>query len=95
MHVISYKAIRDFVRKNPGARSSLDSWYRTAKSAKWQSLAEVRKQYSHADIVGKYTVFNVKKNDYRLITRIRYRSQTIFIISILSHREYDKGKWNK
>jgi mRNA interferase HigB len=44
-------------------------------------------------LVGRYTVFNIKKNSYRLITRIRYRGQTIFIIKILTHKQYDEGKW--
>lgn len=93
MHVISRKAIREFIKKHPDAEGSLASWYSEARKAKWKNLAEVRQQYSHADLVGAYTVFNIKKNSYRLITRIRYRGQTIFIIKILTHKQYDEGKW--
>ena len=93
MHIISRKAISEFIKEHPDAESSLDSWYREAKKARWSKLAEVKEQYSHADLVGRYTVFNIKKNSYRLITRIRYRGQTIFIIKILTHKRYDGGKW--
>jgi mRNA interferase HigB len=93
MHIISRKAIREFIKAYPDAESSLDSWYREAKKAKWQNLAELKEQYSHADLVGRYTVFNIRKNSYRLITRMHYRGQTIFIIKILTHKQYDGGKW--
>jgi mRNA interferase HigB len=55
--------------------------------------AEIRQIYPSADIVGKYTVFNIKGNNYRLIAEINYRSQTIFVRYILTHSEYDKNKW--
>ena len=75
----------------------LDSWFRTAKSAKWKTLEEVRRTYSHADgvPVGErvYTVFNISGNNFRLITEIHYDSQVILIRHVLTHAEYDKGNW--
>ncbi len=47
------------------------------------------------DFVESYTVFNIKGNEYRLITEINYKSQTIFIRYILTHTEYDEDKWKK
>jgi len=92
MNVISYAKIREFLTKYPDADSSLNSWYKAARRVNWQNLVEVKQMYSHADLVGRYTVFNIKGNDYRLITRIVYRSQTIFIIDVLTHKEYDNQK---
>ena len=93
MHIISRKKLLEFSKVHQNAGASLDTWYRTAKSAKWKNLVEVRKTYPSADIVGKYTVFNIKGNNYRLIAEINYRSQTIFVRYILTHSEYDKDKW--
>ncbi|NEO30669.1 MAG: type II toxin-antitoxin system HigB family toxin [Symploca sp. SIO3C6] len=93
MHIISRKALKDFSRKHPQSETSLDSWYRVAKEAQWSNLAEVKKTYPSADLVGKYVVFNIKGNDYRLIVSINFRSKTIFIKNILTHSDYDKGKW--
>jgi len=61
--------------------------------AKWKNLIDVREFYPHADRVSKYTVFNIKGNDYRLIVEINYRKQTIYIRFILTHPEYDREKW--
>jgi len=38
-------------------------------------------------------VFNIGGNKYRLIARIDYRGQQVFILYILTHKEYDKGDW--
>jgi len=89
MHVISFKRIREFFTRHRDAESSLNAWYKTTKKAAWQNLAELRKTYSSADLVGRYTVFSIGGNKYRLIARIVYRSQTIFVVSIMTHEEYD------
>ena len=73
---------------------ALDVWYRIAHRASWKSLADIRRVFPSADGVGKYTVFNIKGNSYRLITVIFY-SKTLFIREVLTHADYDKGDWNK
>ncbi len=91
MRVISKRAIRAFVRIHPGAREPLEHWWRITQRASWNSLAEVRNDFRHADIVGKYTVFNVAGNKYRVITSIKYPWQVVYIRHIMTHAEYDKG----
>ena len=93
MHIISRKKLLEFSQEHADAFTPLDDWYRITKSAIWQSLVEVRESFPHADIVGNFTVFNVKGNDYRLITEINYRKQTIYIRHVLSPKEYDRGRW--
>lgn len=95
MHVISRKALVYFSQIHPDAEIPLDAWYRIAKSAKWTNIVEVKKVYSHADRVAQYTVFNIKGNDYRLISEINYRSQVIFIRDILTHSEYSERRWKE
>jgi len=66
-----------------------------AKAARWTSLADVRRFYPAADVVGQYTVFNIKGNDYRVVTYINYRSQTVYVRHVLTHAEYSKGRWKR
>jgi len=66
-----------------------------AKHACWRSLVDVRQVYPHADFVDPFTVFNIKGNAYRLVTKIEYRWQMIFVKHLLTHAEYDKGDWKK
>jgi mRNA interferase HigB len=95
MHVISYKRIREFFSMHRDSRSSLAAWFKIVNKATWQNFADLRMEYPSADLVGRYTVFNIAGNKYRLISRIVYRSQTLFIVAILTHKEYDSGKWKE
>jgi mRNA interferase HigB len=95
MHVISYKRIREFFSTHRDAENSLTAWYKTAKKANWQNLAHLKSVYPSADLVGRYVVFNISGNKYRLIARIVYRSQTLFVVVVMTHEEYDLGKWKE
>jgi mRNA interferase HigB len=93
MNTLSLKTIRKFVKLYPDSESSLKAWFRMARKAQWRSLAEVRQTYPHADLVGRYTVFNIRGNHYRLIAEINYRFQQILIRAVLTHEDYDRDKW--
>ena len=93
MKVVSYKAIRDFVAIHPAALPALRHWHATTKYAAWQNIREVRADFPHADLVGRRTVFNVGGNAYRIIARINYTAQKVFVLHILTHAEYNKEKW--
>jgi len=95
MNVISFKRIREFNLVHPDSENSLRAWFTTQKKSHWRNLVELKETYPSADQVGRYTVFNIRGNKYRLISRIVYRSQTVFIVMILTHEEYDLGKWKK
>lgn len=72
-------------------KAALDAWYREVHRAKWRSPADVKRDYGVASIVGNdRVVFNIKGNDYRLVTAIDYRRQAIYIKWIGSHRNYDR-----
>ena len=90
MHVISRKALRDEVARHADLEVPLDAWYRIASKGEWKSLVDVRQTYSHADYQEPYTIFNIKGNSYRLIVKIEYRFNSIFIKHVLTHAEYDK-----
>jgi mRNA interferase HigB len=81
--------------KHADLSKPLDTWYRLAMKANWENIADVRKTYPLADPVGKYTVFNIKGNAYRLIVKIEYEYGLVFIKDVLTHAEYDKGAWKK
>jgi len=93
MRAISLPAIVPFSERHSDSLAPLLNWYRVTRRAKWASLAEVRHDFAHADIVGRRTVFNIHGNSYRLIARVNYRTQRVFILQILTHAEYDQGAW--
>ena len=93
VHVISKKAWRDAVVADATLEASIGAWHKIATDATWTSIVDVREVYPHADFVDPYTVFKIKGNAYRLIVKIEYRWQMIFVKHLLTHEEYDKGNW--
>jgi mRNA interferase HigB len=91
VRVISKPAILKFAERHPDALAPLMNWFRITRRADWSSMAEVRTDVAHADIVGRRTVFNVHGNDYRFIAPVNYRTKRVFILYILTHVEYSKG----
>ena len=50
---------------------------------------------SLADALGRRTVFNIHGNHYRLVARVNYKTQRVFILHILTHSLYSKGGWKR
>jgi mRNA interferase HigB len=94
--LISRKKVREAATRQRDLEAPLDVWFRIAKKASWQNLADVRKTFASADLVNRWTVFNVKGNRYRrLITEINYRSQRVYVRHVLTHAEYDREEWKQ
>ncbi|MBZ5649827.1 MAG: type II toxin-antitoxin system HigB family toxin [Acidobacteriia bacterium] len=95
MHVISRKTLREAEKKHGDLVVPLAVWFKVARGARWKHIEDVRKTYAAADPVGRYTVFNIKGNSYRLIVKMEYAKNRIYIKAVQTHAEYDKGAWNK
>ena len=93
VHIISRKRLKEAARQHADLESPLDTWFHITRRAAWKNIAEVRQTYPAADPVGKHTVFNIKGNSYRLVTEINYRTGRVFIRHVLTHQEYDEGRW--
>jgi len=95
MHIITRKRLNDFAEKHPDAKSALQHWYKLMKSRNFTSFADLRAIFPSADQVGNLTVFNIGGNKVRLIAAIHYNRRKVYIRAVLTHDEYDKGKWKE
>jgi mRNA interferase HigB len=95
MHVISRKKLKQAAVKHADLEGPLDAWFRIVKKATWTSLANVRQTFSSPDTVSKWTVFNVKGNQYRLIAEINFTYGRVYIRHVLTHAEYNRGGWKQ
>ena len=95
MRIIKRGALEQFWQRHPDAKASLEAWYGVVRKANWKTQAELKQVYHNADLVGRRTAFNTAGNKYRLITRVNYQSQRVFVLNLLTHAEYDKGAWNQ
>ena len=64
-----------------------------SRTVSWQAYADVKASFAAASIIGECVVFNIGGNKHRLISRIRYTSQKVFVLKVMTHREYDDDKW--
>ena len=95
MNVISKPGLLKLASKRPETLRWLTLWFKVAKKAEWRGLHEVRRQYPSADQVGDVLIFDVLGNQYRLMTRVNYSVQRIYVKALLNHREYDRKEWMK
>ena len=97
MRVISKARLKQFweIPGHEDAEGPLRAWYThvNSKTVAWQSWADIKADFSSASIVGSCIVFNIGGNQYRLITRILYVSQKVFVLKVMTHQEYDEDQW--
>jgi mRNA interferase HigB len=97
VRVIARNALLRFVASTVGhkdyraVKAALEAWFHEAREAEWKRPSDVKEFYRNASIVGAdRVVFNIKGNDYRLVTAIDYRRGIVFIKWLGSHKDYDK-----
>ena len=89
--VIAKRTIREFWEKHPDSKDYLQTWYETVKGANWHKPEDIKQFYATVSILkSSRVVFNIKGNDYRLVAKINYPKQWLFIRFIGTHKEYDK-----
>jgi len=97
MRVISKSRLRQFWESPEGqeAEGPLQAWYThvSNRTVSWYSWGDVKAEFGNASIVGNCIVFNIGGNKFRLITRILYPSQKVFVLRVMTHSEYDEDKW--
>ena len=97
MRVIARRTLRQFIESRKGyqdytaLKAALDAWFDEARKARWRSTADVKRLYATASIVtADRIVFNIKGNDYRLVTAVDFEKGIVWIKWIGTHKEYDR-----
>ncbi len=93
MHVISRKALQQFIRSHPDSKSALEAWFKIMRSQNFESFHALRQIFPSADTMGNLVVFNIGGNKYRLISAIHFNRQELYIRDVLTHAEYNKERW--
>ena len=95
MKILQRDRVQDFIEKHPDSKTSLDAWVQAIERNSFAHFAQLRQTFGAADYVKPYLVFNISGNKYRLIALINFALARASIEQILTHDEYDKGKWRK
>jgi len=90
MRIIAKSTLRDFWDENNDCKQALLSWYKVVRKAEWKNFNEVKRQFGSCKILGQdRIIFKIKGNNYRLIIKITFTNQIVWIRFIGSHEEYD------
>ena len=95
MHIITRKRLNEYAAKHPTAASGLARWYQALKKQDPANFVELRHIFPQADQVDGLTVFNIGGNKARLIAALHYNRRKVYIRAVLTHAEYDIGKWKE
>jgi mRNA interferase HigB len=96
LRVIAKKILRDFWETHADCEQQLKSWYLEAGRANWETPGDIKAEYPSASILtGNRVVFNIKGNNYRLIVKISYEHQMIWVRFVGTHAAYDKINANE
>jgi mRNA interferase HigB len=77
--------------KHPNCEQQLKAWYLEADFASWKGPKDIKREYPSASFLAdNRVVFNIKGNHYRLIVRVNYAYQMVWIRFIGTHAQYDR-----
>ena len=93
MRIIARRTLIEFYTQNTQSTEALEEWFHKTTKAEWKSFADVKKTFNTVSSVGNHRyVFNIKGNDYRLITIIKFRPSFVYIRFTGTHSDYDRIK---
>lgn len=93
MRVITNKRLVEFARQHPDANGPLQIWRKLLESNDFPGFNELKKTFGAVDIYEDKIIFDIRGNRYRIIAGISFTEQICYIKHVLTHTEYDKGKW--
>jgi mRNA interferase HigB len=92
VRVLGEAAAARFVRKHPGARKPLQYFLAIVRNAVWPHFPAVKRTFPATDL-GRRSgclIFDIGGNKYRLIARVDFTEQILYIESVLTHSEYNR-----
>ena len=100
MRIISRKTLKSFWEGHEESEKTLKRWYELTKNANWKNSAEVIQTFGSVDQVrvnsgNTVTVFDIGGNKYRVVAAIHYNVQTVYVLAVMTHAEYDKNHWKE
>ena len=70
-------------------------WFKLISTNEFDSFSDLRRVFRSADKVGRFTVFDIGGNKFRLIAAVHYNRKEIYIRYVLTRAEYDQDKWKE
>jgi mRNA interferase HigB len=91
MRIIAWSVLSSFAERDPETKVPLQHWRTLVRSAKWNSMEEVRRSAPNAKILnGERARFKVAGGNFRMIVAFDFGREIVFVKFIGTHAEYDR-----
>jgi mRNA interferase HigB len=94
MKVVNTTLVQKFGVHHADVRLQLSAWVSEAEEAEWKTPNDIKARYPQASFLAdNRVVFNLKGGNYRLDTKISYKTQVVLVKRIGTHAEYSKWRF--
>ena len=96
VRIITWRVLREFGERWPAAADPLNDWYKITRRSAWRNFSDVRATFGQTDLAKvksgqSVCVFDIGGNKFRLVAFVSYAKQKIYILRVMTHKEYDRG----
>jgi mRNA interferase HigB len=102
VRIITWRPLRIFGQKFPIAAAPLREWFALTELATWRNFADVKSTFGQTDqakVASGQTVcvFDIGGNKFRLVAFVSYAKGKVYVLRVMTHKEYDKGnqRWKQ
>ena len=96
MRVLAKKILRQFWELHPDSEEQLKSWFQETTKADWPTPNFVKDEFPNSRLISNNRViFNIKGNQYRLVVRVNYKYQMVYVRFIGTHEDMIKSMQQK
>jgi len=94
MKIVGTSRLDEFCLKHPLTRSWVKTWLAESRAAVWGTSFDIKKRHSSASFLqNNVVIFNVKGNEYRLVTQVAYKTGVVVVKWIGTHQGYSNINW--
>lgn len=94
MRILRLTLLDEFQQRHADSRGPLNAWRNEVERERWRTPQDIKRRYPSADFLAdNRVIFNIKRNSYRLVVKVKYRNDLVLIEWVGTHAEYDKKKF--
>jgi mRNA interferase HigB len=95
VRLVHREKLLEFAAKSKDCEASLSAWAKAIESGTYKHFIALKRTFGSADYVKPYAVFDIAGNKCRLAALINYELGIVSIERVMTHAEYDRGKWRR
>jgi mRNA interferase HigB len=90
--VYGVAALEEFAKQHAASRKAPASFLAVVRAATWKHFPDAKQTFPATDYAAATgtLIFDIGGNKYRLIARVDFEEQTLFIQTVMIHQKYNR-----